>query len=742
MVREQEVPQQTPIQEALVKYWGFESLRPLQGEVVEAALNNRDAVVVMPTGGGKSLCFQLPAVVTKTLTVVISPLIALMKDQVDALTVVGVPAAALNSSMSTEEEDRIRKKVLNGELRLLYVSPERLLQASTLQMLIRADGGRGVARFAIDEAHCISAWGHDFRPEFRQLSRIKEAFPGLPIQAFTATATPAVQRDIAIQLKLERPRKFVGVFDRPNLTYRVVAKDDAVRRTIEAVHRYPDEGIIVYCLSRRDTEAITNALVAQGIPAVAYHAGLAPEVRKKVSEDFAQERANIVVATIAFGMGIDRANVRCVIHECLPKSMEGYQQETGRAGRDGLPSECVLLYNHGDVVRLNRLLGTGGGDAATVAHHGRLLEEVRRFATSHQCRHKSLSEHFGQAYEVDAEGCGACDVCLGGMKPLPNSNQIGRQILATAIDLLARGNGRTFGISFLVEVLMGSSTKVVTARQGERAEGFGAFASESKDRIASWVFQLMDLGLMAVTDGQYPVVSITEAGRAAVSDESEVVLVENVALLTPARGRKSKSPEVNVANVDTALFEKLRAWRRTAATERGVPPYVIFHDSTLARISAIRPSKTKGLRAISGVGEHRVEEFGDEVVAIVAKHVATCCNGFDQPLVATSAARAATPVSPKTHVYAKYLQAGHSVEDVANRTGVTTKTIYSHLAAWIESDKPRSIDAWVDAETQATVAAALAAIDSEFLKPVYEHLNGAVPYEVIRIVKAFQANQV
>jgi ATP-dependent DNA helicase RecQ len=601
------------IQAALETHWGFDTLRPLQREVVESSLNNRDAVVVMPTGGGKSLCFQLPAVVTGRLTVVVSPLIALMKDQVDALTVVGVPAAALNSSLSPEEENEIRRKVAAGQISLLYVSPERLLLPSTLQLLAKADEGQGVARFAIDEAHCISAWGHDFRPEFRQLNRIKEAFPGVPVQAFTATATPQVQRDIAIQLKLERPRKFVGIFDRPNLTYRVVAKDDPIRRTAEAVRRYPDEGVIVYCLSRKDTESIANGLVAQGIPAVAYHAGLPNETRRKVSEDFAQERVNIVVATIAFGMGIDRANVRCVIHECLPKSMEGYQQETGRAGRDGLPSECVLLYSHGDVVRLKRLLGEG--EPEVVAHHARLLEEVRKFATSHICRHKTLSEHFGQPYEVEDDGCGACDVCLGGMQSLANGDETGHKILSTTLDLLQRG--RAFGVGFLVSVLTGSRGKQVLEREGDQSAGFNSFPGQPTERVTSWVHQLTDLGLLEVSEGQYPVLAITEEGRSALANSTSINLIENMALLAPAKNKRVTSVE----NVDSPLFEKLRAWRRSTAVERNVPAYVIFHDATLMRIAAAKPTSRTGLRQISGVGDRRCEDFGDDLLAIIKDHI-------------------------------------------------------------------------------------------------------------------------
>jgi len=720
------------IQAAIAKYWGFEALRPLQSEVVEAALNDRDAVVVMPTGGGKSLCFQLPAVVSGRLTVVVSPLIALMKDQVDSLTLVGVPAAALNSSLSAEEEADVRQKLERGQLRLLYVSPERLLLASTLQMLEKA----GVARFAIDEAHCISAWGHDFRTEFRQLGRIKAVFPNVPVQAFTATATPIVQRDIAIQLNLDRPRRFVGVFDRPNLTYRIVAKDDPVARIAEAVRRYPNEGVIVYCLSRKDTESIARGLDAQGIPAVAYHAGLSNEVRRQVSEDFAREKANTIVATIAFGMGIDRSNVRCVIHECLPKSMEGYQQETGRAGRDGQPGECVLLYSHGDVVRLKRLLTDG--DPKTVAHHGQLLDEVQRFATSHQCRHKTLSEHFGQPYEVAAEGCGACDVCLGGMKPLENGPEVTRRILETALELLARERFRSFGVNYLVSVLTGSRAKLVLERGGDQATGFGVFKSETGSRVGAWVHQLTDLGLLEVSTGQYPVVSLTSEGHAALEEGREISLIENVALVMQPKPSVSHAGEVE--NVDDALYEKLRDWRRSTAAERSVPAYAIFHDVTLKRIAAAFPSSLERLLMIPGIGERRADDFGSDILSLVAAHAEETGGALDRPLK-SSPARASvsgrTPLSGKASEYAAFFRQGIPVEEIASKFEVKPSTIWKYLSDWVEAEKPTSIAPWIDEATHAKTLAALISTESEFLKPIFEALGGAVSYEHIRLVKAF-----
>ncbi len=712
------VLEQEGVSEALNRVWGFKELRPLQSEVVNASLKNRDAVVVMPTGGGKSLCFQLPAIVTNSLTVVISPLIALMKDQVDALSVVGVPAAALNSSLSPEEEAEIVSKLRSGDLRLLYVSPERLLLPATLALLKRS---KGVARFAIDEAHCISAWGHDFRPEFRLLHRIKEEFPGVPVQAFTATATPKVQRDIAIQLGLERPLKFVGVFDRPNLTYRIVSKDDTVGRIAEAVARYPDEGVIVYCLARKDTETIANALVARGISAVAYHAGLPNDVRRKVSEDFARENVNVIAATVAFGMGIDRANVRCVIHECIPKSMEGYQQETGRAGRDGLPSECVLLYSHGDVLRLKRLLA--GGDP----HHLTLLEEVRRFATSHECRHKALSEHFGQPYEIPEGGCGACDVCTGGMKRLGNSQVVATRIIETAM-ALAQGE-KSFGVGFLAGVLLGSRVKMILERGADRIAGFGAFASEEKERVTSWIHQLVDLGLLQVSAGDYPVLSVSEAGQEVVTGGAEVSLVENVALV-----RTAKPTATDLDPESEALYVRFRTWRRATSTEKGVPAYVIFHDATLMRIASIRPSTAENLRAIAGVGDRQAAEYGSTLLRLIREFADETGAALDTGSVPVIQS---TKTLPKNGSYADHFEAHASIEDICRIAGVKPTTVWGHLATWVATTKPKSIEPWIDLETLSRVKVALEEVGGAQLKPVFEHLGESVPYDRIRVVRAF-----
>ena len=492
------------------RVWGFDTLRPLQAEAIDAALANRDALVVLPTGAGKSLCYQVPPLVADELTVVVSPLIALMKDQVDGLVLNAYPAAAVHSGCSQDELDRAQSLAADGSLRLLFVAPERLLSVRFDKLL----GGMPVSRFAIDEAHCISHWGHDFRPEYRQLATLRQRFPNASIQAFTATATPRVQEDIVKQLSLRDPAVHVGVFDRPNLVYRVlprVARDDQIA---EILSRHKDEGAIVYCISRKDTEAIAEALRARQIDAKAYHAGLNHNKRSRVQEYFINERTDVVVATVAFGMGIDRSNVRCVIHAALPKSVEAFQQETGRAGRDGLESECVLLHSSSDAARWRRLyeMSAAEGDSGPEVLQAQLslLEEMRSFANGAGCRHQSLSNHFGQSYEND--GCGACDVCLDELDIRDDSADIARKVLS-CIARLRLHSGLDFGAAHVADVLRGSRARKILDHKHDQISTHGILRDHPRDTVMSFINQLIDRGVLERSTGEYPVLLLNEASR-------------------------------------------------------------------------------------------------------------------------------------------------------------------------------------------------------------------------------------
>ena len=610
---------------ALRETFGLDSLRPLQREAILAAVHGRDALVVLPTGGGKSLCYQLPPLVTGKLTVVVSPLIALMKDQLDGLRLLGYPAAAAHSHLAPHERRKLWQDLHRGTLRLLLVAPERLLLEDFLSQLAKLD----IGAFAIDEAHCISQWGHDFRPEYRRLHELRAAFPDVPFQAFTATATPRVREDIALQLALRTPEVHVGVFDRPNLTYRVLPRVDLVEQVAGAIQRHPGAAAIVYCISRKDTEALAESLRRRRIDARAYHAGLDPAERSEVSERFAQEKLQVVVATVAFGMGIDRSDVRLVVHAALPKSVEGYQQETGRAGRDGLPAECLLLYSAADAAKWRQIMERSAQEAAVppdvLAAQLRLLYEMQRFANLPSCRHAMLSAYFGQEYPH--EDCGACDVCLHELEPVPDAHAIAQKILSA----VAR-TGQRFGMRHVIDVLRGSRSANVVERGHDRIPTFGLLKELKAQTIASFVDQLIDLGDLARTDGEYPILVLTEGSMQLLRSERQATLVlPKLALLpTPPRtaakerrgGKRTPSAGDGALAQSSPLFERLRALRRDIAAGLGVPPYLVCNDVTLVQMAEDQPRTPAQLLEVKGMGPKKVEAFGARFLQAIADFAA------------------------------------------------------------------------------------------------------------------------
>jgi ATP-dependent DNA helicase RecQ len=605
------------IDAVIERTWGFSSLRPLQREAIDAALAGRDAVTVLPTGGGKSLCYQVPPLVSGRPTVVVSPLIALMQDQVAGLRLAGYPAAALHSNLAGPEQAEVRHAFEAGELRLLMVAPERLMNDGFLRWLAEAD----IGAFAIDEAHCISQWGHDFRPEYRQLGLLRERFPKVPFHAFTATATPRVQQDIVRELRLEQPAQLVGVFDRPNLTYRVLPRLDRLQQISAGLARHPGGAAIVYCIARKDTEQLAEGLRARGVDAAAYHAGLDARVRTRVSEDFRAERLAVVVATVAFGMGIDRGDVRLVAHAALPKSIEHYQQETGRAGRDGLPAECLLLHSGSDAARwrmlAERSANEGDVEPEVLAAQLALLSQMQKLASRVACRHRALSEYFGQKYE--AESCGACDVCLGELVPLADAQVTAQKILSA----VARTR-ESFGAGYVIDVLRGRSTEKVVSRGHDQLPTFGALPEISAQRLGSFVEQLIEAGDLVRSQGEYPVLQLTPGSWELMRGEREPVLVEAAgSAAKPARGKgrkRSASVAEVLAEPERKLFEVLRALRRDIADELGVPPYIVFGDVTLEELARIRPSSEGRLLAIRGIGEKKRDAFGERFLAAIGAH--------------------------------------------------------------------------------------------------------------------------
>ena len=600
-------PEDPAIREVLARYWGFDRLRPLQNEAIQANLDGRDSLLVMPTGGGKSLTYQLPALVANSLDVVVSPLVALMKDQVDGLREAGVPAVAFDGSLTHAERGTIRDELEAGAYRLLFLSPEMLL-GSSLPRFLRQIGVRAVA---IDEAHCISQWGHDFRPEYRQLAGLRDLIPGVSIHACTATATPRVRDDILAQLNLRDPSVLVGSFDRPNLTYRIRPRENRRKQLVDEVRRHAGEAVIIYALSRRDTEQIAETLRKEGIAADYYHAGLNRDQRNRVHERFAREQLDVVVATVAFGMGIDRSNVRAVIHASMPRSIEHYQQETGRAGRDGDPAECVLLHSYADVERWRGLAERSFNEAmaetddpeslrAGYESQQQLLADMNSLATNAVCRHRSLVEYFGETYEK--ENCGSCDVCLGEVDLLDDSTTVARKVLSC----VARVESR-FGVQHVADVLCGADTDGIRRLGHDQLSTHGLLSDMTKSAVSNLIHQLIEQGWLSRTPGDRPVVTLNAESTPLLRGEVEVQLLQPRVKKSRA---SSAAEDASWDGVERQLFDELRALRKTIAEEIGKPPYVVFPDTTLRALARHRPADIATLGFIKGVGEKKRRSYG------------------------------------------------------------------------------------------------------------------------------------
>lgn len=614
--------------EALQRVWGFDALRPMQAAAIRASLDDRDALVVLPTGGGKSLCYQLPPLVSGQATVVVSPLIALMRDQVRGLELNGYRAAALHSAVEFEDAQRIEQQVVAGEIDLLLAAPERMVTSGFRGFLARLADGNRLGAIAVDEAHCISQWGHDFRPEYRRLAELREVVPGVPMQAYTATATPRVREDIIAQLGLRDPEVLVGVFDRPNLTYRVRARQPgarAIEQAAEAIRKHKsagEGGAIVYCISRKETEDFADGLRGMGLDAQAYHAGLKPKQRDNIESAFTNEELDVVCATVAFGMGIDRSNVRLVVHAACPKSVEAYQQEAGRAGRDGEPAECLLLYGPGDAGRWTRLIMGEQRFGQPISESTRaqleLIREAQRFVALMECRHKALSEHFGQQYEPPPgrHNCGACDVCLGETEIEPDSARVSQIIMSAVARLEQR-----WGASHLVDVLRGASTEKIKANAHEELSVHGMLKDHAKGEVQMFIEQLIAAGALqrhaspTEAGGMIETIRFGEHGNAVMKADMPVTLAKPMGSgsLRKEHGRRSSKAAAEVVILDAdekALFERLRAVRMEIAREDSIPPYMVFNDATLREMARQKPQSEREMLSIKGVGQAKLDTFG------------------------------------------------------------------------------------------------------------------------------------
>ena len=589
-------------EDALRQYWGYDSFLPLQREAIESVCSARDSIVVLPTGGGKSICFQVPAVIMPGLAIVVSPLISLMKDQIDSLLECGVPAARLDSTLTYDERSQVKKRINNGELKLLYLSPERLVLDNFIEFL----SGIKISFIAVDEAHCVSMWGHDFRPEYRQLGILRSKFPNIALHAYTATATGLVRDDISKQLGLREPKILVGSFDRPNLIYKATTRTNRLKQVCEVLDRHKDESGIIYCIRRADVDSLYGKLKERGHRALPYHAGMRDEERKRNQDAFIKEECDTIIATVAFGMGIDKSNVRYVIHAGMPKSLEHYQQESGRAGRDGLEAECTLFYSGGDYGVWKSILGDTEPKIQKIAVEK--LNEMYGYCTGITCRHKAILTYFGQ--DLKKDNCEACDVCHGDIDLVEDPLIDAQKILSCIVRLK-----ESFGGDYTAAVLMGSKDTRIMENRHNSLSTYGLMSHHTKNIVRDWIEQLAAQGYIKKTD-EFKVLKVTAKGWLVLNGKESPRLLRPVKRL-PKDRRVSKIAMETWEGVDNRLFEELRKLRRQFADKKGVPAYIVFSDAALRDMARKRPKTKEEMLHVNGVGETKLRQYGSSFLNVI-----------------------------------------------------------------------------------------------------------------------------
>lgn len=696
----------------LKEYFGYDSFRPLQEEIVTHIMQGSDCLVLMPTGGGKSLCFQIPALMLDGITVVVSPLISLMKDQVDGLNANGISAAFLNSTLSEEEESNIMQRCRIGEISLLYVSPERITRSFE-----KIFGMLNVALLAVDEAHCISSWGHDFRPEYQQLKWIKHTFPNMPIVALTATADKTTRNDIITQLGLNNAKTFLASFNRPNLSLEVrvgVGAKDKDREIVDYIRSRKNDSGIIYCMSRKSCERLSKKLNTKGIFSKYYHAGLSAPEREKVQDDFINDRTSVICATVAFGMGIDKSNVRWVMHYNLPKNVEGYYQEIGRAGRDGLPSDTFLYFNLGDIITLRKFAEESG----QVALNLEKLAQMQAFAESDICRRKILLSYFGEFLEED---CGNCDVCKN-----PPKKFDGTIIAQKALSAIMRTK-QMVSSQLLIDILRGSEKREVLEQGFHRIKTYGKGRDIMEEDWKQYLRQMMHLGLIEIAYDRNNALTATSLSKKVLFDDQKVELVRLVApeirkqrfKVTYTKEQAQKSQPWN------KLFEYLRKWRVEMAKAKGIPPYLVFNDATLRDIAMSRPESSIDLLSISGVGKVKFDAYGESILEEI--------NKFKQ------AGRKTTTTYQLTYdLYKK----GYDVNMIGQLRGMNVMTVYSHLAFLYQQGYAIDPFKYISKEDVKQVLEAVQKTGERVqTKPIYDFLRGEVDYYCIRLSLAYLSKE-
>ena len=717
--------------------FGYDSFRALQEEIIGNVLGRRDSLALMPTGGGKSLCYQLPALIFDGITLVISPLIALMKDQVDALNANGIAARFINSSLPASEIEHVQAQVRRGLVKLLYVAPERLVLPAFRRFLHSLN----LSLIAIDEAHCISEWGHEFRPDYRNLRQLRQDFPSVPVIALTATATERVREDIIGQLGLQRGRVFLSSFNRANLSYSVQPKASSWGHLTSLLDQRRSQSVIIYCFSRQETEDLARDLNARGLSARPYHAGLDPEVRRRTQEDFIRDRVPIIVATIAFGMGIDKPDIRLVVHYSLPRSLEGYYQETGRAGRDGLPSECVLFYSYADKARQDYFINQME-DAVEQRNARQKLARMVEFAQVPSCRRRFILEYFGEQWPE--ENCGGCDVCLESREEF-DATEIAQKILSAVVR-----TGERFGANHIIQVLSGSREKRILELGHDRLSVYGIAKDVGRPELREIIGQLQARRLLVRSGGEYPTLAVTDGGRQLLQGRQSVTLpLPRTAYAGYAQGNEPNlggSPTAPM-EYDEVLFEELRALRRRLADVRDVPAFVIFGDVSLRHMAAAFPRSMEEFSRIHGVGEVKLEQYGPEFLEVIRGYSEV--NGLPDRTGASvkrqqPGERSGERKRPESRRGATYdetkslLEQRLSVSQIAQQRGLAETTIIGHLERMTGQGLILDLEHLLpSAEKLDNIREAFDVCGSDLLRPVWEFLGTQCTYDELRLARIY-----